>query len=162
MSHDPSRFASDAAIRALVEGFEAATLAPDEWDHAAHLAVGTWYVTSLGHEGAVAAMRAGIQKLNRAHAIPDAPGRGYHETITLLFLRLIACVVARSPGRSLPAHVAAAIRELPARVVREHYSTERLSSTEARHAWVEPDLRPLPPLTPGDALSHPTHQSECP
>ncbi|HKA07139.1 MAG TPA: hypothetical protein VKD71_07760, partial [Gemmataceae bacterium] len=67
---------------------------------------------------------------------------GYHETITVLFMRL----VARELGSRLPAK-AAFINDLAAHYrvdwLLDYYSRDRLWSAEARADFVPPDLRPL-------------------
>jgi hypothetical protein len=85
-------------------------------------------------------VQTGIRKLNGKIGSPD----GYHETITVAFVRVIAdrseggeryeTFRARNPDlfdRTLPALL-------------RHYTKERLYSSEARAAFVEPDREPLP------------------
>ena len=72
--------------------------------------------------------------------------KGYHETLTVFWMKLLA-------------HVAAfRYRELPLRQrinsvvaiyggswpVAAHYSADTVASPAARESWIEPDLAPLP------------------
>lgn len=131
----------------LVAQFEDSTLPKEQWTHRAHLTVGLWYASRLPFEAALVAVREGILRLNAVHGVPTTPTRGYHETITRFYLRVLGHYVAheeRRPDAEWSERVRELLvrygdRELPLR----HYSRERLMSPEARFAWVEPDLRPL-------------------
>jgi hypothetical protein len=139
---------SVADVPRLVALFEDCTLPKEEWTHRAHLTVALWYASRLPYEPALAAMRPGILKLNAAHGVPTTPTRGYHETITRFYMRLICDYVAyEEEGAQVTwsARVAGLLehygdRELPLR----HYTKDVLMSAKARFGWVEPDLRPLP------------------
>jgi hypothetical protein len=134
------------AIHALVAAFESATLPHAAWTHHAHLTVAAWYVMWHGPDAALPQIRAGIKRLNAAHGVVDTPTRGYHETLTRLYTRLVADAVAREGVTTALAdivnHVVAACadRDLPL----TYYSRDRLASLDARTAWLEPDLAPLP------------------
>jgi hypothetical protein len=99
-----------------------------------------------GPDAALPHIRAGIKRLNAAHGVVDTPTRGYHETLTRLYTRLVADAVAREGVTTTLAeivnHVVAACadRDLPL----TYYSRDRLTSLDARTAWLEPDLAPLP------------------
>ena len=125
-------------------------------------------------------MRDGILRLNAAHGVPTTPTRGYHETITRFYVRVICDYVANKeerPAGSWPERVTRLLdrygdRELPLR----HYTKDLLMSQAARFGWVEPDLLPIGPrrsaadqLPPQlghpaadravvDALAHPHHR----
>ena len=75
----------------------------------------------------------------RRFAAAAGASQKYHETITVLWMRLLADVKARGASGELAdvlrAHPALADKELPL----QYYSRERLFSDEARAAWVEPD-----------------------
>ena len=136
-----------AAPPPLVAHFEACTLPKEEWTHQAHLTVGLWYASRLPYEQALVAVREGILRLNAAHGVPTTPTRGYHETITRFYVRMLCDYVANEEGRtagSWALRVARLLsrygdRELPLR----HYTKDLLMSPEARFGWVEPDLLPL-------------------
>jgi hypothetical protein len=141
MSSDP--------LPRLVAQFEDCTLPKEEWTHQAHLTVGLWYASRLPYEAALDAVRDGILRLNQAHGVPTTPTRGYHETITRFYLRVLCDYVANEgepavgswPERLTRLLARYGDRELPLR----HYTKDRLMSREARFGWVEPDLLPLGP-----------------
>jgi hypothetical protein len=140
---------SAAARPRLVAQFEDCKLPKEEWTHQAHLTVGLWYATHLPYGEALVAVREGILRLNAAHGVPTTPTRGYHETITRFYVRVLCDYVANEEGPVVgdwAERVARLLsrygdRELPLR----HYTKDRLMSPEARFGWVEPDLMPLGP-----------------
>jgi hypothetical protein len=130
----------------LVAAFENRTLPKVQWTHRAHLTVALWYASHLSHDEALAAMRAGIQRVNHAHGVVTTATGGYHETITRFYMRVVGHFVrengsqgdwAERANRLLERYGA---RDLPLR----HYTKDRLMSPAARASWMEPDLLPLP------------------
>jgi hypothetical protein len=89
-------------------------------------------------------MRVGIIRLNESHGLVETAARGYHETITRVWL-----VTVRALMREVPSKTSLAFVETCDRLGRDallrHYSRERLMSVEARARFVEPDVSPLPP-----------------
>jgi hypothetical protein len=139
--------ASLARIEATAARFAAAAIPAAEWTHETHLTVGAWHVARLGPDAALERLRAGIRALNAAHGTIDSDTRGYHETITRAYVRLIAGFLRGRPvGETLDATMAALLASpLAARdVMARHYSKPLLFSVAARRGWVEPDLEPLP------------------
>jgi hypothetical protein len=123
----------------LVAGFEACTWPYERWTHRAHLAVATAYLLRYPLSEATDRARAGIRKYNAVRG----SGTGYHETITVLFMRL----VARELRVVRPADVAAFVNDLAGRfrvdALLVYYSRDRLWSADAVAGFVDPDLRPL-------------------
>src|SRR5919206_2282026 len=145
MTMDDVRFRTTGEILALVRRFDDCTLPREEWTHAAHLTVALWYLLQYDWAEAVARARLGIQRYNAAHGIRTTPTGGYHETLTIFWMRRVRAFLedGRNEARSLVSLAnelaASADRNLPL----EYYTRERLFSTEARAAWVEPDLKSL-------------------
>ena len=143
LEHAPFRTAGE--ILALVRRFEDCTLPREEWTHAAHLTVALWHLLQYDWPEAVRRVRSGIQRYNAAHGILPTPTGGYHETLTLFWLRRVRAFLEgeRNEARALVSLAndlaATAHKSLPL----EHYTRERLFSPEARAGWVEPDLKPL-------------------
>jgi hypothetical protein len=139
-------FGSAEEVESLVARFADATLPQTAWTHRAHLTVALWYAAHHDPAEALDLVRAGILRLNAAHGVPTTPTRGYHETVTRLYLRLVTCHLATEPlggdwaERANRVVEALGSRDLPLR----YYTAARLKSPEARLAWLEPDLRPLP------------------
>ena len=138
---DTMTFRTTDEILSLVRGFEDCTLPREEWTHAAHLTVALWHLLQYDWPEAVERVRRGIKRYNAAHGIATTPTGGYHETLTIFWLRHVRSFLeaGRNEARSLVALanelIATADKNLPL----EHYTRERLFSPEARAAWVEPD-----------------------
>jgi hypothetical protein len=124
----------------FLAAFEAAAIARTDWTHEAHVRMAWLYLTRYPFAEAREQVRAGIRKLNAVIGSPD----GYHDTITVAFVRVIAARV--TPGEMYPAfrdrHPDLLDRTLSA--LARHYSPEVLYSPEARRAFVGPDREPLP------------------
>ena len=139
------KFRTTGEILSLVRRFEDCTLPREEWTHAAHLTVALWHLLQFDWPEAVARVRRGIKRYNAAHGIVETPTGGYHETLTLFWLRTVRAFLEaeRNEARAL-VHLANELaathdKSLPF----SYYTRERLFSPEARAAWVEPDLKPL-------------------
>lgn len=138
-------FRSTEEILALVRAFDDCTLPRERWTHAAHLTVALWHLLQYEWPEAVARVRSGIQRYNAAHGIRTTPTGGYHETLTLFWMRRVRAFVeeGRNEARSLVALANDLASSAGAGLPLEHYTRERLFSAEARARWVEPDLKPL-------------------
>lgn len=143
---ETATYRTTGEILAVVRGFEARTLARAEWTHAAHLTVALWYVLQFEWPEAVARVRAGIKSFNEAHGILTTPTGGYHETMTLFWMRFVRSFLEgeRNEGRSLVALANELIRGAGVGLPLTFYTRALLFSPEARAVWVEPDLKPLP------------------
>jgi hypothetical protein len=131
-------FTSAAEIAELVRLFESCQLPGEGWTHRAHLAVAATYLRAYPLPEATNRARAHIRRYNESRGNHT----GYHETITVLFMRLVARELKVDP-----ADLAGFVNGLAGRFAVDglyaHYSKDRLWSAEARAGFVEPDLRPL-------------------
>lgn len=80
-----------------------------------------------------------------AHGIEVTPTGGYHDTLTIAWMRIVEAVMrVHGPGESAEAF----FEQHPFLLCRTplglYYSRDRIMSVEARYGWVEPDLAPLP------------------
>lgn len=127
---------------ALWEAFQERTLSSAEWTHAAHLRIAWMHMARYALDEAHLRMRLGIIHLNAAQGLVETPSRGYHETITRVWLALVQEARRVDPGVDSRAFLAA--NALPREAPLAYYSRERLFSLAARTMFVEPDLAPLP------------------
>lgn len=133
---------SDAAF---IEAFEAQRWPLERWNHRAHVRLAYLYLRKHGFEGALDRLRRGIRAYNAAHAIPDLPTSGYHETVTVAWLRLVEMVLAEyGPAASGEAFCDAHPELMQKKTLRLFYSKERMTSPQAKVRFLEPDLAPLP------------------
>jgi hypothetical protein len=137
---------SIAEIESVVHGFQWCTLPRERWTHAAHLTIALWYHLRLQWPDAEKLIRQSIQRFNEAHGIVTTPTGGYHETMTLFWIRMVRDYLDEVHSEKLP--VLRLFNKLIERYGRkelplEYYSRELLMSLEARANWVEPDLKAL-------------------
>lgn len=133
-------------LDALVARFESGGLTKAEWTHQAHLLVGLWHVDRFGPREALPLLRTRIRRLNDRHGTANTTTSGYHETITAAYVTLLAQFLAsRAPEESLADRAVALTgsRLADRQALLRFYSRDRLMSSDARAAWVEPDLAPL-------------------
>jgi len=129
-----------------VASFHDCSLPKAEWTHHAHLHVGLWHVLHFPPDVALVQLREGIIRLNEAHGTPNTDTGGYHETITRLYVAVIAQFAAECDrSRSLDDLAEELLarhghRDLPL----QYYSRERINSLAARRGWLEPNLATLP------------------
>ena len=142
MMHDAYEFISD---QELVAAFESCSLRREQWTHRAHVRVGYLYASQLSLEEAATRMRSGLQALNAVHGTPESVDRGYHETITIAFLRLIrAAIDEHGPFQSSQEFCESRPELLDKNLLSRFYSRDRIKSLAAKARFVEPDLAPLP------------------
>lgn len=128
----------------LWEAFSNSSLTAAQWTHEAH--VRTAFLFSRRHplDEAHLRLRAGIIRLNERHGLVETGVRGYFETLTRVWLVLVADASARSratESRELLERCPELYdRSLPSR----YYSKALLASVRARSIFLAPDLEPLP------------------
>ena len=130
----------------LWRAFHERTLRPTEWTHRAHLRVAWMFVGRYPLDEAHLLFRIALIRLNTVHEVPESAQRGYHETLTRVWLHLVGALRDDSPTSELflERHGELLNREAPL----GHYSREVLFSVRARSVYVEPDLRALPVYAP--------------
>ena len=133
-------YKTEDEIRTLVEAFEACSFNPSEFRHYQHLTVALWYVRHVSPEEAAAKMTSGIRRLAETYG-----KTGYHETITLFWLRVVSDFAAKIDRESSLANTANRLIDLhdDKNLIGEYYSAELLASSRAKAQWVEPDLKKL-------------------
>lgn len=127
-------------IAELADLHAACTLPYINWTHRAHLALALFYLKNLSLDSALLKIRNNI----KAYNLKCGDGMGYHETITVLFMKKIHKDLVQT-GNSLPIE-----KELEHLVdtctvewLYNYYSKELLWSDQARHAWQDPDIKAL-------------------
>ena len=132
----------------FLAAFEQLTLPFDQWTHCAHVKVAFLYLSRHPFDLALAKMRAGIKSYNAHNRVPESATSGYNETTTVAFMRLIAATMsayAKEFPTSSADHFCDTHPQLMTRsVLRLFYSPQRRMHPDAKTAFVEPDLAPLP------------------
>lgn len=133
-------------IEELVTGFQDHSLPAERWTHQAHLIVGTYYTYHFPLDQAIYYLRSGIITYNVATGGKNTHERGYHETVTQLWAKLIkAFVEKRCKGLSMAESCNAFLNSPYAsqEIMLRFYTKGLLFSIQARALWVEPDLAPI-------------------
>ncbi|MCL1473178.1 hypothetical protein LAY57_21175 [Argonema antarcticum A004/B2] len=145
MSDRPSTYQTLGEIESLVRAFKECKLPQWEWNHQAHLTVALWFLFHYSEQEATHCIRVGIMRYNAAVGIQTTPNSGYHETITLFWIRIISEYLATEGAYSTMVDLANGLiqsygnKNLPL----EYYSRKLLMSWNARQNWVEPDLKSI-------------------
>jgi hypothetical protein len=141
----PSDSVIEPAASITLHNFEACTIPLSHWNHRAHLTIA--YLLLCGHslDEAISRMRQGIQRYNAAKGIQQTATGGYHETLTVAWMRVLHTTMqvyglADGADQFFEQHP----HMLSKVLLRLFYSRSCIMSDAARHGWVEPDLAPLP------------------
>lgn len=137
----PRPFATEAELHDLMSAFDHARIPRPFWTHREHLAIATLYVL---RQRSLDEIRSGIQRLNEANGVLQTPAGGYHETITVVWMKLISDWIVQTTVDSQLVAVNEVLEGFGDRdFLFAYYSRERLMSVEARFGWVEPDLKKI-------------------
>jgi hypothetical protein len=129
----------------FVAAFEAHWWPLDKWHHRDHIRLAYLYLKAMPFEAAVAKIREGIRAHNATHGITDAPTSGYHETMTVAWMRLVELALREyGPEDSGEAFCEAHPELMQKKTLRLFYSKDLFMSARAKAEFVEPDLAPLP------------------
>jgi hypothetical protein len=135
--------ADESALDQLVLAFEQRTLPREHWTHAAHLAVGSHYVFCLGAERAMEEMRHRVRSYNEAVGTANTATSGYHETLTRMWIMILARLLEDHPGQlSRTAYAQVVVERYGHRsgIHKSLYGFDVVKSAEARAYWIEPEL----------------------
>jgi hypothetical protein len=142
----------------FLRAFEECTLPFEEWHHRAHLKVAYLYLRMFPFDEALVRARENIKRYNAATNTPETLERGYHETITVAWMRLVQFTLEEyGPAPSADEFLEAQEQLLNRKALRFFYSRDRIISWKAKAEFVEPDLSPLPrksPSGPGSLGNH--------
>lgn len=128
--------------RRFIEDLEAARIPPANFGHRAHVRAAYVYLTQHDTDDAAGRMRDTLVAYLRENGVDPAK---YHETITRAWIMAVRHFMARTPPtHDGDAFIAANPQLLDASIMLTHYSKGRLFSDDARNAFIEPDLEPIP------------------
>jgi len=127
----------------FLAAFEACTL--KEFDHRDHVKVAYLYLRRHPLEDAIAKVRSGLQALAVAWGAPvDDLERGYHETMTQAWVRLVHLALRdHESSESADAFCDRLPNLMQKTYLQSFYSRERLTTWEAKRGFVQPDLAPF-------------------
>lgn len=135
---------------AFMAAFDGATIPKQRWRHRDHVRAAWLHLARAPFDEALPRLRAGIRRLNAAHGVVEAVDRGYHETLTHAWLRLVDTTRrAHGPEVDSDAFCDRHPHLLAPTLLRLYYTRDRIVSPEAKRRFVEPDLAPLPRVGAG-------------
>ena len=138
-------FKTEEEIQTLVNGFRSRTLPAAQWTHEAHLITGLWFNYTYSYFEAICYLRGGIISYNLSTGGENTPEKGYHETLTLFWCRVLSDFTEKNRMLSLEEvcnrflNSEWSSKDLPF----QYYTRDILFSTKARARWVEPDRKSL-------------------
>ena len=137
MGHRPSQ--EDISFR---NAFEAADIAPEAFDHEAHLRVAYTYLSELGPKKAFERFRDVLSQFLARHGVDPSK---YHATLTEAWILAVWHFMSKTPSTSsFRSFLDANKVMLDSKIMLSHYSEKVLQSEKARQEFVEPDLEPIP------------------
>ena len=129
----------------FLKRFEASQFRHDQWHHREHIKAAYLYLRRYPYKDALQRIRSGIHALNAAQQVPESRTRGYHETMTQAWLRLVHLILCQyGPEKSADLFYAEHPELSSKRALRFFYSPKRLMSASAKARFIKPDLAPLP------------------
>lgn len=137
---------SEAALASFLEGFETGSWPGPEWKHVHHVIMAACYLTDLPLDTATQTIRTGIQRYNLSQGGQNTDTSGYHETLTIFWIRIIHRFLDTLPaGQSRLENARAVAAEFgPQRdLFKPYWSFDIVNSVEARRAWLPPNLASL-------------------
>jgi len=139
----------------FLRAFEDRSLTKDQqWTHYAHLRMAYCHVKRYPYAEALDRVRRGIRALNAQLGTQELLQNGYHETLTVAWMRLIHATMR---GHGAMEDAETFFKKQPhlahASVIGLFYSAGRLWTWEAKREFVEPDLLALPEVNEGDEAS---------
>lgn len=134
--------ATSSEDRAFLVAFEAHEVAPEAFDHAAHVRLAYIYLCEHSVDAAVLRMKDALLAFLTHLGVDQGK---YHETITRAWIMAVSHFMNESaPCESASAFMACNPRLLDRNIMLRHYSAEVLFSPEARKAFVHPNIKPIP------------------
>ena len=141
----PALPVTEYEIDAFIAAFEGCTLPKAEWTHGAHLLTGACYVHALGEAEGHRAMRLCVSRYNESVGGKNTETSGYHETITVAWIKLLNKLLDRSKPIGRAEFAALAVKHFREQknIFSRYYDFDLIASKEARRSWVAPTLQPL-------------------
>ena len=94
-------YKTEENILNLIEGFKSRTLPAAHWTHEAHLITGLWFNYNYSELEAICFLRSGIISYNIGSGGENTSEKGYHETLTLFWCRILNSFVKKNKSLTL-------------------------------------------------------------
>lgn len=128
--------------QAFRRAFENCEIAPQEFDHAAHVRLAYIYLCENTFAGTGKIMKGSLLKYLNHLGVGSAK---YHETLTQAWIKAVAYFMACSNGCDSGFDFISQNHQLlDNKVMLTHYSSRLLFSERARNTFVDPDIQRIP------------------
>jgi hypothetical protein len=136
---------SEEGLEEFSARFEGGTLPKEQFTHAAHVAVCCLHLFNEDADTALERLRVLIPKFNESVGGQNTDSAGYHETITVFWVRVLAEFYRTKDWESRLGFVREGIAEFGDRrgLHADYYSFDVVKSKEARRTWIAPDRRAI-------------------
>jgi hypothetical protein len=136
----------ESGIDLFIAAFEDGTLPKSRWTHAAHVLTGSCYVHAFGEQVALDRMRAKVSAYNVAVGGQNTPTSGYHETVTVLWIKILTAFRREHPALARAPFAVLAVEKFASQkdILSRYYDFDIVASPDARRTWQPPTLLPLP------------------
>jgi hypothetical protein len=142
-----SKSTPDLPDAAFIASFEDCTHPLADWTHRSHIRMAWIYLSRYSFEEALGRIRTGLLQYAAAHGVPDAIDRGYHETLTVVWLRLVHVTMRHQPQAvDLTAFCLEQPHLLARTLLNLYYTRDRKTTADAKARFIAPDIAPLPNL----------------
>jgi hypothetical protein len=128
----------------FLAAFEAGRIANQSFHHRDHLRLAWIQIRRLGLARASESVTVAIRHFADHHGHANR----YHDTMTRFWLHAVAIGIDQHPDLTFDDLLAAESHLLDKNLPFLHWSRERMSSSEARARWLEPDLISMPQIRP--------------
>jgi hypothetical protein len=134
---------TELEIDAFIAAFEGCSLPKERWTHGAHLLTGACYVHGLGEAAALERMRVCVRRFNESVGGKNTETSGYHETITVGWIKLLGGLLREVGPMERAAFAALAMARFEGQrdIFKRYYDFDLVGSKDARLRWVAPNLR---------------------
>jgi len=125
-----------------LQEFEAGRISPGDFSHRMHIRVARELLIEAGPDDALPRLRAGLRTILAKIENPEGPG--YHETLTVAWLRVVQSALLRNSGEDFEAFAGTHPELMNSGLIFDFYDRSILDDSEAREIFVPPACLPLP------------------
>jgi len=123
--------------------FETCNVAPDNFNHAAHVRLGYIYLCETSIEEAAEKMKRSLLAFLSHLGVDEGK---YHETVTRAWIMAVHHFMTKSKEcHSAAEFISCNTDLLDTKIMLTHYSAEVLYSPQARQSFVRPNIQAIPP-----------------
>lgn len=140
----PTLFTTNKEVTNFIFAFHSGNFPRANWHHAEHLILALWYLLHYPENKVLALIRQQIIFYNQSVGIANTENSGYHETLTIFWLKIIADYLKTIPPQTdfliiLENLLNSDLNnpDLPL----EYYTGDRLFSVTARQTFLAPNLQ---------------------